>query len=231
MVTEWTVFSPCSVSCGEGVRKRTRNYINEKRAKEASCNTKLIEKTECGAKCINNVSCETTSWSEWSPCHSNATICGKGHRQRTRKFMHRMARKVCANVELVQKESCFSAEHRCNHSAGLELNHTHTNTHTNGAREGCAGADTSCADGSPPTNEAIEPKCAVTRWSEWSPCTQSCGKGFKLRTRLYINPYKSKNLCDVPMVQSMDCVGESCPADRNDAKSKSSALGPVSTTH
>ena len=198
MVTEWTVFSPCSVSCGEGIRKRTRNYINEKRAKEAGCNMKLIEKEECGAKCVNNVSCETTSWSEWQSC--NAT-CGRGFRQRTRKFMHRLARKVCANVELVQKEPCLGLEHSC---TGLE-----------GSREICQGSLGPCSD----ATELIESKCTVTNWSEWSPCTESCGKGIKLRTRLYTNPYKSKNVCSVQLIQSLECMGDSCPTDRNDARS------------
>lgn len=186
LVTDWTVFSHCSVSCGEGIRKRTRNYINEIRAKEAGCNMKLIEKEDCGAKCINNVSCETTHWSDWQPCN---VTCGRGVRQRSRRFVHRLARKVCTNIELTQKEPCL------------------------GAIPVCSGLDTALSE------EVIEPKCTVTNWSEWSPCTESCGKGIKIRTRLYTNPYKSKNVCNVQLIESIECNGETCPTDRNDARS------------
>lgn len=203
MVTEWTKFSPCSVSCGEGIRKRTRNYINEKRANEASCNMKLIEKEDCGGKCINNVSCETTPWSDWQPCN---VTCGRGWRKRVRKFVHRLARKMCTSIDLEQKEQCMGMYgHSCSDGQTSSI-----------GRESpynlCPGGP-NC-----PETESNEEKCAVTAWSEWSPCTETCGKGFKIRTRLYTNPYKSKNVCNVDLVKSVECVGDSCPTDRNDAR-------------
>ena len=193
------MFSHCSVACGEGVRIRTRNYINEKRAKEAGCGTKLIEKEECGGKCINNISCETSPWGEWQPCNVS---CGRGTRQRSRKFLHRLARKVCTSVELIDREPCIGAGGRdCSSGSG---------------DFGSTAADT----------ELIEPKCAVTNWAEWSPCTESCGKGVRIRTRLYINSYKSKNICNVQLIESEECLGEAC-GDRNDARSRLRMLSAV----
>lgn len=190
MVTEWTVFGPCSQECGEGVRVRTRNYVNAQRAKEAGCKMKLIEKEDCGAKCVNNISCETTTWSEWSPCSAS---CGRGTRTRNRIFMHRMAKSVCTNVELVQRESCIAPVQECpgggQHGGGGEV-------------------------------ERIDAKCSVTNWSEWSPCTEQCGKGVRIRTRIYINPHESKKVCNVQLIQPMDCYGENCQTDQPDNRSK-----------
>ena len=33
--------------------------------------------------------------------------------------------------------------------------------------------------------QVIPARCGVTDWSNWSPCSQSCGSGIHVRTRLY----------------------------------------------
>lgn len=48
-VTDYTSWSPCSVTCGKGLRMRSREYLNSQRAKEASCNRQLIFKEMCVA--------------------------------------------------------------------------------------------------------------------------------------------------------------------------------------
>src|SRR5690242_6488659 len=109
-VTDWTEFSSCSATCGEGIRMRTRNYIHEQRARLSGCTTTLIEKEKCQADCVGDVSCATTSWSEWSEC---SVTCGKGYRTRNRKFMNRMARKVCSQLDLTDKEPCVGVLPEC----------------------------------------------------------------------------------------------------------------------
>ena len=181
-VTEWTEFKPCSVSCGHGIRMRTRNYKNENMARQMSCSTKLIEKESCEIKCVNDVSCATTSWTEWQECSAD---CGKGFKIRTRKFMNRMARKVCNQVELVEKEPCMGPSPQCQDV------------------------------------QEIDPKCSVTQWSEWTPCTVTCGKGVKIRTRLFMSPRQSSNhQCNVELIQKATCVADKidCKVDLSEAK-------------
>lgn len=65
--------------------------------------------------------------------------------------------------------------------------------------------------------------------SEWSPCTATCGKGIKARTRLYINP-NSYGICDVELMQKMPCLADKpdCTLDIADAKGNQNAIQPFS---
>ncbi|XP_054160513.1 spondin-1-like isoform X4 [Oppia nitens] len=180
-VTEWTEFTPCSATCGHGIRMRTRNYKHEQLARQMSCLTKLVEKESCEVKCVNDVSCDTTSWTEWGEC---SAVCGKGFRTRSRKFMNRMARKLCNQVELDEKDVCMGSQIQCQEP------------------------------------EEIDPKCSVTQWSEWTPCTVTCGKGVKIRTRLYMSPRQSSNMCNIELIQKAPCVADKidCKVDLSEAK-------------
>ncbi|XP_074599893.1 spondin-1-like isoform X3 [Brevipalpus obovatus] len=190
-VTDWTEYKPCSASCGKGFRIRTRNFVYENQARQADCRTPLIEKEPCENDCIGNISCQTTSWSEWSEC---SVTCGRGQRTRTRKFMNRMARKVCTQTELIQKEDC------------------------NGPLLTC------------PDDEEKDPKCKVTQWSDWSPCTVTCGRGIKIRTRLYLSPIQSSiNNCQVELIQKAPCAAEKMDCQLDSAKSRDACLQPRNT--
>lgn len=181
-VTDWTEFKPCSANCGKGFRIRTRNYLYETSARQADCRVPLIEKQSCEVECVGNISCATTSWTEWSDC---SVSCGKGTRTRSRKFMNRSARKVCNQVDLVDREVCTGLLVTC------------------------------------PDDEQHDPKCSVTSWSEWSPCTTTCGRGMKIRTRLYLSPIQSSlNNCEIELIQKAPCMAEKedCTLDYSDAK-------------
>lgn len=48
-VTEYTEWTPCSVTCGKGIRMRTRQYVDERLSKASSCNRQLVSKEMCVA--------------------------------------------------------------------------------------------------------------------------------------------------------------------------------------
>ncbi|XP_064488880.1 spondin-1-like isoform X2 [Ornithodoros turicata] len=180
-VTEWSHYGPCSASCGQGIRTRTRSYLMRDKAHMFNCKTQLIDRDTCESECNGDVSCETTLWSSWSEC---SATCGKGMRHRRRKYKHHMARKLCA-LELMEKEMC-------------------------------EGPMPSCKD--PP--EVIDPDCAVTQWSEWSPCPATCGKGVKVRTRAYLNAKTAAMaMCNVEQLQKAPCMAENldCRIDPKEA--------------
>ncbi|GBO16145.1 hypothetical protein AVEN_177000-1 [Araneus ventricosus] len=102
-VTEWSDFQPCSVTCGKGFQMRWRQYKNKQKAEMRGCNSDLVQQNVCEEPCIGNVSCRTSEWGEWSDC---SVTCGKGLRNRSRKYLDNRARKTCT-LELMEKETCM----------------------------------------------------------------------------------------------------------------------------
>ncbi|XP_046817406.1 spondin-1 [Vespa crabro] len=194
--TNYSPWSSCSVSCGKGLRMRTREYRMPEKARMFNCNRQLVFKEMCVAdipECPgeeyedndtllvpNNTICETTDWSEWSECSST---CGIGLKMKTRRFKNQIGRKSCSLVSLVEKTKCME----------------------------------------PPclVTEIIDPICKVTEWSDWSPCSASCGKGVKLRTRLLLVDPTMQEKCSsrVELLQQRHCLIQSdCTFDMATAK-------------
>jgi len=209
-MTAWSAWSGCSVTCGKGISSRRRDYLDIFKARQNGCNHQLQEKEMCAsdvAVCNGNTNfyqsapgdwlpddmCTTTEWSSWSEC---SATCGEGFRVRTRRFYNRMGRKQCPHVETVMKKECPGKM--------------------------------SCPAGS---REQIDPACAVTDWSLWSPCSVSCGSGIKVRTRLYrvTRDEQLRAGCNLQLMEKGTCTGrkQDCTwTDSDDICGQKMEVGP-----
>ncbi|KAL7024638.1 hypothetical protein ACKWTF_013141 [Chironomus riparius] len=180
-VSEFSAWSPCSVTCGKGLRERSRRYRNPQSATEKGCNRQLIYKEMCvaaipecgkdGEDSSENLAesqatvneqgeglglCRTTQWTDWSEC---SATCGVGISMRTRTFVDRSGRKKCPHISIVEKTKCMMPDCKI---TDLEI---------------------------PDSN------CPVAAWSDWSPCSTTCGKGVQIRTRLLLVEPNKKAEC------------------------------------
>ncbi|KAJ8679348.1 hypothetical protein QAD02_015135 [Eretmocerus hayati] len=190
MTTEYSEWTACSVSCGKGLRMRTRGYRIPEKAAMMGCNRQLVSKEMCLApagECsdagtgtsidenpfpgLDEGECETTAWDEWSEC---SVPCGIGFKTRHRKLRNLARRKKCFHVKLMEKEKCMQP---------------------------------ACVAG---TEEREDDICKVSEWSEWSPCSVSCGKGIKTRTRLLLVLPSLQHECEnrIQLVQHQPCLDQ-----------------------
>eukprot|EP00437_Effrenium_voratum_P009113 CAMPEP_0181425668 /NCGR_PEP_ID=MMETSP1110-20121109/15276_1 /TAXON_ID=174948 /ORGANISM="Symbiodinium sp., Strain CCMP421" /LENGTH=1604 /DNA_ID=CAMNT_0023548859 /DNA_START=40 /DNA_END=4854 /DNA_ORIENTATION=- len=90
VVSHWSLWSVCSVSCGEGQNVRQRKIIQAVQPGGSGCNMALLEVGACTGSstnetCGDKVDCVWGHWMEWSDCQE-ATFCGLGYRSRSRKI-------------------------------------------------------------------------------------------------------------------------------------------------
>ncbi|XP_069946228.1 spondin-1-like isoform X2 [Cherax quadricarinatus] len=200
-VNNWSEFTPCSVTCGKGLRMRSRSYLMHLKAQMSNCKRQLEEKEMCAASVpfceggsptsifggneyipdFDEQVCATSEWSSWTEC---SETCGKGHRMRNRRYLDRMGRKKC-DKELVEKQMCI--------------------------------ADTPVCEGH--DQEVIRPECAVTEWTDFSPCSVTCGQGIMMRTRSFLVPAATQAHCSVSTIEKKPCTGErlDCSIDPSEA--------------
>lgn len=203
-VTDYTDWSECSVTCGKGLRMRTREYRMPQKAQMFQCNRQLVSKEMCVAavpECEKSADteaseedigieslddntgiCATSPWSDWSSC---SATCDVGFKMRTRLFIDRMGRKKCPHVSTVEKEKCMGP---------------------------------ACGPGQV---EVVDPMCPTTEWSDWSPCSASCGRGVRMRTRLLLVEPQLQQKCSsrVELIQQAPCIDTpDCTFDMATAK-------------
>ena len=83
VVGYWSEWTPCSQSCGTGLKLRNRSIIKEAMFGGAKCSVRAADFKEVTSCVVNDcpVNGEWSIWNRWSYCDSS---CGEGKRSRQR---------------------------------------------------------------------------------------------------------------------------------------------------
>ncbi|CAF0865986.1 unnamed protein product [Rotaria sordida] len=122
-MTDWSLWSSCSVSCGHGIKTRRRAYLMPDKAFRNHCYQRTYDMTSCylascsssmtnnNFKSSNNAMCMVSEWSSWSHC---SVTCGTGMRTRSRTMLKGRDNPQCqSEYQLMEKETCQGMKPSC----------------------------------------------------------------------------------------------------------------------
>ncbi|KAM4721899.1 LOW QUALITY PROTEIN: spondin-1 [Rhinophrynus dorsalis] len=218
MMSEWITWSPCSQSCGMGMRSRER-YVKQFPEDGSMCKVPT-EETE---KCVVNDECEpstciVTEWAEWEEC---SATCGMGMKKRHRMIKMTPADGSMCKAETSEVEKCMMPECHtipCMLSPWSEWSDCSvtcgkgTRMRQRMLKSPAELGD--CNEELKQVEKCMLPECPIscelTEWSQWSECNKSCGKGHMIRTRMItMEPQFGGALCP-ETVQRKRCKLRKC---------------------
>ncbi|XP_023559876.1 hemicentin-1 [Octodon degus] len=225
----WSVWGPCSVTCGNGIQTRSRLCNNPRPANGGKpCQGPDSEMRNC-----QNKLCPVDGrWSEWSLWEECTKSCGRGNRTRTRTCNNPPAQhggRPCEGnaVEIIMCNvrpcpvpggwSSWQPWGECSKSCG-EGTQMRTRLCNNPppsfGGSYCGGAETQmrvCNERHCPVDGRWSP------WGSWSACSVSCGGGTRQRTRDCSDPVPQYggSKCEGSDIQSDFCNTDPCPIHGN----------------
>ncbi|XP_055358973.1 adhesion G protein-coupled receptor B1 isoform X5 [Betta splendens] len=214
---EWSAWSVCSATCGEGWQSRTRFCVSS--SYSTQCSGPLREQRPCN----NSAVCPVHgSWDEWSPWSLCSSTCGRGYRSRTRictppqfggdpcdgpEKQTKFCNIAVCPVDGVWNEwsSWSSCSASC--SNGTMQRTRECNGPSYGGSE-CRGEwleTVDCFLGECPVDGKWQP------WSLWSGCSKTCGGGSQQRNRICYGPFFGGQPCPAEREEIRRCNEKRCP--------------------
>ncbi|NXD72127.1 AGRB2 protein, partial [Eolophus roseicapillus] len=215
---EWSQWSVCSLTCGQGSQVRTRSCVSSPYG--TLCSGLLRETRTCN----NTATCPVHgAWEEWSPWSLCSVTCGRGARTRTRRCVApRRGGKACEGPELQAKPcniaSCqvegqwleWGAWSRCSVTCanGTQQRTRKCSVSAPGWAE-CHGAHADareCSNPTCPTDSKWGP------WNHWSLCSKTCDTGWQRRFRMCEGTGMQGYPCEGSGEEVKTCNEKKCPA-------------------
>ncbi|NWV32533.1 AGRB2 protein, partial [Grantiella picta] len=215
---EWSQWSVCSLTCGQGSQVRTRSCVSSPYG--TLCSGLLRETRTCN----NTATCPVPgAWEEWSPWSLCSVTCGRGARTRTRRCSaSRRGGNACEGPEL-QAKPCniaicpvegqwleWGAWSRCSVTCanGTQQRTRKCSVSAHGWAE-CRGphADArECSNPTCPTDSKWGP------WNHWSLCSKTCDTGWQRRFRMCEGTGVRGYPCEGTGEEVKTCNEKKCPA-------------------
>lgn len=146
--------------------------------------------------------CLTHPWSSWSDC---STKCGEGMQYRRRVYKQpELARIYNCNVPQYEERACDGQD--CGLS-GDPMRHVEDHDEFN------MGLQHQQQDAYQRRAE-----CQLSGWSGWSSCSVTCGEGYQMRQRQYLNPsaeLKCQSVRRLELQEMRPCAGRACLGNLN----------------
>ncbi|NXC87465.1 AGRB1 protein, partial [Cercotrichas coryphoeus] len=228
---EWSPWSVCSTTCGEGWQTRTRFCVSS--SYSTQCSGPLREQRQCN----NSAVCPVHgTWDEWSPWSLCSSTCGRGYRDRTRTCKPpqfggnpcegpEKQTKFC-NIALCPVDGNWNEWSSWSSCSASCSNGTQQRTREcNGPSYG--GAE--CQGHWVETRDCFLRQCPVDgkwqAWGVWGSCTATCGGGTQRRDRVCYGPFFGGETCQGPKEEYKQCNNRRCPEPHEICDEES--LGPV----
>ncbi|KAG9469796.1 hypothetical protein GDO78_019649, partial [Eleutherodactylus coqui] len=214
---EWSPWSVCSTTCGEGMKSRTRFCVSS--SYSTHCSGPLKEHKPCN----NSAVCPVHgTWDEWSPWSLCSSTCGRGYRERTRTCSPpQFGGEQCKGPE---KQTKFCNIALCpvdgnwnEWSSWSACSATCSNGTQKRIRE-CNGPSyggSECHGQWSDVRDCFLMQCPVDGkwqpWGQWGGCSTTCDGGVQKRERTCYGPFFGGEACQDQSEESKPCNEKKCP--------------------
>ena len=216
-VGDWTAWSTCSKSCGDGSKSRSRSLISGALHGGIECPPLHAQVTCSAGPCP--VHCVASDWGQWSSC---SVTCGGGRQLRSRSVVSHAAHGgyTCPALSMDQQcnvqacpVDCTVSSWRtwtvCSNSCGSG-NQGRTRVPITNAAHGGKACSTLTSTRQCNTH-ACPKNCDLSWFSDWQACSTTCGSGSQTRTRTVINEAADGGTCEGALSELRPCNEGTCP--------------------